>query len=165
MRDLCRLPGGRAASVADQTRGTVVLALAANIGVAVIKLAAGLFTGSAAMLSEAAHSVADTMNEVFLLVSLRRSERPADRTHPFGYGKERFFYALLAAMGIFLSGAASSAYQGVSALLSSGTAKQPSLLDFVVSYVVLGVSLFLEGASLRKAATQVRPGHQGTADR
>ena len=142
--------------MADQTRGTVVLALAANIGVAVIKLAAGLFTGSAAMLSEAAHSVADTMNEVFLLVSLRRSERPADRTHPFGYGKERFFYALLAAMGIFLSGAAFSAYQGVSALLSSGTAKQPSLLDFVVSYVVLGVSLFLEGASLRKAATQVR---------
>lgn len=60
----------------------VVLALAANIGVAVIKLAAGRFTGSAAMLSEGAHSVADTMNEGFLLVSLRRSERPADRTHP-----------------------------------------------------------------------------------
>ena len=155
-RDLCRLPGGRADSVPDQTRGTVVLALAANIGVAVIKLAAGLFTGSAAMLSEAAHSVADTMNEVFLLVSLRRPERPADRTHPFGYGKDRFFYALLAAMGIFLSGTAFSAYQGVSALLASGTAKQPSLLDFVVSYVVLGVSLLLEGASLRKAATQVR---------
>jgi cation diffusion facilitator family transporter len=74
--------------VPGQTRGTVVLALAANIGVAVIKLAAGLFTGSPAMLSEAAHSVADTMNEVFLLVSLRRSERPADRTHPFGYGKD-----------------------------------------------------------------------------
>ena len=63
------------------------------------------------MLSEAAHSVADTMNEVFLLVSLRRSERPADHAHPFGYGKERFFYALIAAMGIFLSGAAFSAYQ------------------------------------------------------
>ena len=71
----------------DETRGTVVLALAANVGVAVIKLAAGLLTGSAAVLSEAAHSVADTMNEVFLLVSLRRSERPADHTHPFGYGK------------------------------------------------------------------------------
>jgi Co/Zn/Cd efflux system component len=84
----CRLPpGGRAASVPDQTRGTVVLALAANIGVAVIKLAAGLLTGSAAMLSEAAHSVADTMNEVFLLVSLRRSERPAGRTHPLDAAK------------------------------------------------------------------------------
>lgn len=136
----------------DETRGTVVLALAANTGVAVIKLV----TGSAAMLSEAAHSVADTMNEVFLLVSLRRSARPADRTHPFGYGKERFFYALIAAMGIFLSGAAFSAYQGVSALLSSGTAKQPSLAEFVIIYVVLGVSLILEGISLRKAVTQVR---------
>ena len=83
-----------------------MLALAANVGVAVIKLAAGLFPGSPAMLSEAAHSVADTMNEVFLLVSLRRSERPADPAHPFGYGKERFFYALIAAMGIFLSGPA-----------------------------------------------------------
>ena len=90
----------------DETRGTVLLALAANVGVAVIKLAAGLLTGSPAVLSEAAHSVADTMNEVFLLVSLRRSERPADHAHPFGYGKERFFYALIAAMGIFLSGAA-----------------------------------------------------------
>ena len=96
------------------------------------------------------------MNEVFLLVSLRRSERPADHAHPFGYGKERFFYALLAAMGIFLSGAAFSAYQGVSALLSSGTAKQPSLREFVIIYVVLGVSLILEGSSLRKAVTQVR---------
>src|ERR1700750_3045094 len=96
------------------------------------------------------------MNEVFLLVSLRRSERPADHAHPFGYGKERFFYALIAAMGIFLSGAAFSAYQGVSALLSSGTAKQPSLREFVIIYVVLGVSLALEGSSLREAVTQVR---------
>jgi len=142
--------------VPDETRGTVLLALAANVGVAVIKLAAGLLTGSPAVLSEAAHSVADTMNEVFLLVSLRRSERPADHAHPFGYGKERFFYALIAAMGIFLSGAAFSAYQGVSALLSSGTAKQPSLREFVIIYVVLGVSLALEGSSLRKAVTQVR---------
>src|SRR5690348_15795722 len=88
--------------MADETRSTVLVALAANTGVAIAKLLAGLVTGSAAMLSEAAHSVADTVNEVFLLVSLRRSERPADRTHPFGYGKERFFYALIAAMGIFL---------------------------------------------------------------
>lgn len=140
----------------DQTRGVVVLALAANVGVAVIKLAAGLLTGSPAVLSEAAHSLADTMNEIFLLVSLHRSERTADRAHPFGYGKERFFYALIAAIGIFLSGAAFSAYQGVSALLATGTAKQPSLAEFVVIYVVLGVSLILEGASLRKAVAQVR---------
>ena len=86
--DRCRLPSGQGAdSVLDETRGTVLLALAANVGVAVIKLAAGLLTGFPAVLSEAAHSVADTMNEVFLLVSLRRSERPADHAHPFGYGR------------------------------------------------------------------------------
>src|SRR6478672_6577509 len=102
----------------DETRGTVLLALAANVGVAIAKLAAGALTGSAAMLSEAAHSFADTVNEMFLLFSLRSAERPADRAHPFGYGKVRFFYSLLAAVGIFLSGAGFAAYQGVSALLT-----------------------------------------------
>jgi cation diffusion facilitator family transporter len=141
---------------ADETRSTVLVALAANAGVAIAKLGAGLLTGSAAMLSEAAHSVADTTNEVFLLLSLRRSERPADRTHPFGYGKERFFYSLLAAIGIFLSGAAFSAYQGVTALLSTGTSPPPSAVEFVAIYAVLAVSLVFEGASLRKALIQVR---------
>jgi cation diffusion facilitator family transporter len=142
--------------VADETRGTVLVALGANIGVTAAKLVAGLATGSAALLSEAAHSVADTMNEVFLLLSLKRSERPADRTHPFGYGKERFFWSLLAAIGIFISGAGFSAYQGISAVLSSGTAEQPSRGEFLAIYVVLGVSLLLEGSSLRKAFVQVR---------
>jgi cation diffusion facilitator family transporter len=142
--------------MADETRSTVLMALAANTGVAIAKLLAGLVTGSAAMLSEAAHSVADTVNEVFLLVSLRRSERPADRTHPFGYGKERFFYSLLAAIGIFLSGAAFSAYQGVTALLSTGTSEPPSPVQFAAIYVVLALSLLFEGVSLRKALIQVR---------
>ncbi len=142
--------------MADETRGTVLVALAANVGVAVAKLVAGVATGSAALLSEAAHSVADTLNEVFLLLSLRKSERPADRTHPFGYGKERFFWSLLAAIGIFLSGAGFSAYQGVTAVLDSGEAKQPSTVEFLAIYVVLVLSLLLEGTSLRKAFLQVR---------
>jgi cation diffusion facilitator family transporter len=142
--------------VADETRGTVLVALGANIGVAVAKIAAGVLTGSAALLSEAAHSVADTLNEVFLLLSLKKSERPADRTHPFGYGKERFFWSLLAAIGIFLSGAGFSAYQGVKAVLDSGEAKMPSGTEFLAIYVVLGLSLVLEGTSLRKAIVQVR---------
>jgi divalent metal cation (Fe/Co/Zn/Cd) transporter len=83
----------------SQSRATVILALAANITVAVAKLVGGLLTGSAAMLSEAAHSIADTINELFLLTSLRRSDRPADARHPFGYGMERFFWSLLAAVG------------------------------------------------------------------
>jgi cation diffusion facilitator family transporter len=142
--------------VADETRGTVLLALAANAGVMVAKFVAGIATGSAALLSEAAHSVADTGNELFLLLSLRRSARPADRTHPFGYGKERFFWSLLAAIGIFLSGAGFSAYQGVTAVLESGEAPPPSGTEFLAIYVVLAVSLVLEGTSLRKAFRQVR---------
>ena len=75
--------------MASETRGTVLLALLVNVAVALAKGVGGLLSGSAALLSEAAHSVADTLNEVFLLLSLTKAERPADRTHPFGYGKER----------------------------------------------------------------------------
>jgi len=141
--------------VASETRGTVLAALAANLAVAAAKGVGGVLTGSAALLSEAAHSVADTLNEVFLLLSLKRAERPADRTHPFGYGKERFFWSLLAAVGIFVSGAGFSAYQGVEALRERG-AEQPSTRSFLVIYAVLGVSLVLESASLGKALKQVR---------
>ena len=68
---------------------TVVLALLVNLAIAITKAVAGVLTGSAAILSEAAHSVADTFTEALLLTALRRSDRPADRRHPFGYGKER----------------------------------------------------------------------------
>ncbi|MCU1691047.1 MAG: cation diffusion facilitator family transporter [Frankiales bacterium] len=141
--------------MASETRGTVLAALAANLAVAVAKAVGGIFTGSAALLAEAAHSVADTLNEVFLLLSLRKADRPADRTHPFGYGKERFFWSLLAAVGIFVSGAGYSAYEGVEAL--RGTEDEvPSARSFLVVYAVLLVSLALEGASLGKALKQVR---------
>ena len=69
------------------------------------------------MLAEGAHSVADTTNQVFLLISLRLSRKAPDETHPFGYGKERFFWSLLAAIGIFVSGAVFSIYEGVHGLL------------------------------------------------
>jgi hypothetical protein len=84
------------------TRGTVLIAGAANIFVGAIKLAAGLMVGSSAMLAEAAHSAADTLNQAFLLTSVYRGERPADQRHPFGYGQERYFWSLLAALGLAL---------------------------------------------------------------
>src|SRR5215475_10875219 len=93
---------------------TVLLALLANAAVGVMKLVAGLLSGSAALLSEAAHSVGDTSTELLLLTALRRSTRPADPVHPFGYGKERFFWSLLAAVAIFASGAVFSVYEAVS---------------------------------------------------
>ena len=137
-----------------ETRGTVLVALGANLVVAVAKGAGGLVSGSAALLSEAAHSVADTLNEVFLLLSLRTAERPPDRTHPFGYGKERFFWSLIAAVGIFVSGAGYSLYEGLKAV--SGTGEATSTRQFVVVYVVLLFSLVAEGASLRTALRQVK---------
>lgn len=136
---------------ADESTGTVLLAFAMNVVIAVAKIAAGLLSGSSAMLAEGAHSVADTANEVFLLVALRKSAKPADRQHPFGYGKERFFWSLLAAVGIFVSGAMFSLIDGVHGLLSGGAEQG----RFWVSYAVLGVSFVLEGVSWSKAVRQL----------
>ncbi|MFE9675512.1 cation diffusion facilitator family transporter [Streptomyces sp. NPDC006259] len=131
----------------------MLVALAANLVIAVAKLAGGLLAGSPALLSEAAHSVADSLNEVFLLAALRRSRRPADRRHPFGYGKERFFWSLLAAVGIFVMGGCFSFFQGVEALRSGAEEK---LGGYVAGLVVLGVAFLAEGASLLRALHQVR---------
>lgn len=141
--------------MAAESRGTVVLALVANLTIAVAKSVAAALTLSSAMLSEAAHSWADTTNQVFLLFALRKAARPADPTHPFGYGKERFFWSLLAAVGIFVTGALFSVYQGVHALLGEGEA-EPSTREFVISYAVLAFAFVLEGASLAKAIRQMR---------
>jgi cation diffusion facilitator family transporter len=140
--------------MADETKGTVLAALLANLGVGLAKAVGGVLTGSSALLAEAAHSVADSLNEIFLLFSLSRAARPADATHPFGYGKERFFWSLLAAVGIFVSGAGFSIAEGVHALLSGEG--RTSTGQYLVIYAVLAVSLVLEGASLAKALRQVR---------
>ncbi|MEU9446991.1 cation diffusion facilitator family transporter [Streptomyces sp. NPDC048304] len=135
------------------TRVTVLVALAANLVIAVAKAAGGVLAGSPALLSEAAHSVADSLNEVFLLAALRRSRRPADRRHPFGYGKERFFWSLLAAVGIFVMGGCFSFFQGAQAL-REGTEEKFS--GYVAGLIVLGVALVAEGVSLLRALHQVR---------
>jgi cation diffusion facilitator family transporter len=136
----------------DEGTFTVLLALGANLGVAVLKLLAGLISGSGALLSEAAHSVGDSTTEVLLLVALRRSDKPADQAHPFGYGKERYFWSLLAAVAIFVSGAAFSVFQGLHTIL--GPPEEAHLLW--INYPVLGLALILEGISFRNAARRVR---------
>jgi cation diffusion facilitator family transporter len=130
---------------------TVLVALGANLGIAILKAVAGLLSGSGALLSEAAHSVGDTSTQVLLLTALRRSARPADRKHPFGYGKERYFWSLLAAMGILVSGAAFSVYEGVRTILRGGEQTTYAW----VNYLVLGLALLLEGTSLLRAKQQV----------
>src|SRR4051794_41361917 len=104
------------------------------------------------MLSEAAHSAADTMNQIFLLVSLRFSERTPDVDHPFGYGKERFFWSFMAAVVIFVSGAVFSALQGIERITSGGSGKE----RFGIAYAILGFSLVAEGISLARPTHQSR---------
>lgn len=146
--------GGRSMSGADsagETRKTVLAAGSANVLIAVTKVIAGLIAGSSAMLAEAAHSIADTMNQGFLLASLGRSTRPADREHPFGYGKERYFWSLIAAVGIFVAGACYSIFEGIVNIVSPGEHGDPT-----IAYVVLGVAFVAEGSSLVRAVYQVR---------
>ncbi len=137
----------------SESRKTILAALGANLAIAIAKLAAGMIGNSAAMLAEAAHSIADTMNQVFLLVSLSLGDRRPDEEHPFGYGKERFFWALLAAVFIFVSGAVFSLFEGVRTILGSGIGEETA---FLISYVVLAFSLLAEGGSLLRAISQVR---------
>lgn len=133
---------------------TVLLAGGANLLIAVAKLAAGLVSGSSAMLSEGAHSVADTLNQAFLMTALQRSERPADEGHPFGYGKERYFWSLLAAVAVFVLGAGFSVLQGVSALVHGSTPTDPRW-----AYAALAVAFLFDGGSLLRAQWQIRREH------
>jgi cation diffusion facilitator family transporter len=140
-------------SSSDETsRITVLLAGAANLAIGAAKLAAGLVSGSAAMLAEAAHSFADTLNQVFLLTALQRSHKEADRAHPFGYGMERYFWSLLAAVGIFVLGGSFAVYQGLEVLF--GRRDDPGSPFW--SYVVLSVGFLLDGSSLARALWQLR---------
>jgi cation diffusion facilitator family transporter len=144
--------GDDSASEHGESLLTVLLALGANLAVAIAKVVAGVLTGSSALLSEAAHSFADCGTELFLLTALRRSSRPADASHPFGYGKERYFWSLLAAVSIFTAGALFSIYQGVHTL----TGNPEDHKNVLVGYLVLAVSAVLESISLAQAIRQVR---------
>ena len=142
---------GYSGSVSNSTRRTVLVAGAANLVIALTKLAAGLVTGSSAMLAEAAHSVADTVDQGLLLASLHSGERPADEQHPFGHGQERYFWSLLAAVGIFVAGAGFSIFEGVLSI-SRGTRST----DVVIAFVVLAISFVAEATSLTRATHQLR---------
>ncbi len=129
---------------------TVMVALAANGLLATAKSFAAFFTGSAAMMAEAAHSWADTGNEVFLLVAERSGKRPRDAEHPRGYGRSTYIWSLVAAFGLFSAGAVVSVWHGVSELFGD-----PGETSYTVNYVVLGVAFVLEGTSFVQASRQV----------
>lgn len=135
------------------SKKVVLAALGANAAVAASKLAVGLVTGSVAMLAEAAHSFADTVNQGFLLVSIRLSKNPADEEHPFGYGKERFFWAFLAAVFIFIAGAFFSLYEGIQKLFAGGEHTDG---PFWPSYLVLAIAFAFDGGVLLVAIREAR---------
>jgi cation diffusion facilitator family transporter len=135
----------------ESTR-TVVIAFGANLIVALAKTVAAVISGSASMVAESAHSWADTGNQIFLLVANRRSSRPADANRPMGYGREAYVWSLLAAVGLFVMGAAVSVWHGISDLLHEPTGHE----NYLIAYIVLGVALLFEGASFAQAVRQLR---------
>jgi cation diffusion facilitator family transporter len=138
-------------SSGGESTTTVIIAFAANFAIAVAKTVVALFTGSASMLAESAHSWADTGNEVFLVVADRRSRREPDDAHPLGYGREAYVWSMFAAMGLFTAGAVVSVWNGVTKLLEPG--KESS---YTWAYIVLAIAFVLEGISFRQAYRQTR---------
>ena len=132
---------------------TVIVAFGANLAIAAAKTAAAVVSGSASMLAEAAHSWADTGNEIFLMIANRRSALPADSRRPLGYGREAYVWSLLAAVGLFVVGASVSIWHGVSELIGG---EQADGRDYLLAYAVLAISFVLEGISFRQAVKQLR---------
>lgn len=124
-----------------ESKKVIYAALIGNSLIAATKFSAGTFTGSSAMISEAIHSLVDTGNQWLLLYGLRRSQRPADERHPFGYGMELYFWAFVVAILIFGLGAGISFYEGVQRVIEPHPVTDP-----YVNYIVLGLALVFEGA-------------------
>ena len=127
----------------SSSKKVIYAALAGNALIAVTKFAASVYTGSSAMLSEAIHSLVDTGNQGLLLHGIKQSQRPADRTHPFGYGRELYFWAFVVALLIFSIGAGVSIYEGINKVLHPHPVTNPH-----INYLVLGVSMIFEGFAL-----------------
>lgn len=124
-------------------------ALAANLAIAVVKFIAASFTGSSAMVSEGIHSTVDSGNSLLLLLGIKRSQKPADETHPFGHGKEIYFWTLIVAILVFSLGGGMSIYEGITHLQHPIELKDPFW-----NYIVLFASIGFEGTSLIYAIRQ-----------
>lgn len=126
-------------------------AMAANFFIAVIKFGAALLTGSAAMFAEGVHSLVDTGNQGLILLGIKRSRKPADKRHPFGYGKELYFWSLIVAMLLFGIGGGIAVYEGISHLRHPSELGNPTL-----TYVVLAVAFVVEGLAFAVALHELR---------
>lgn len=136
-----------------ESAATVILALAVNVAVAVVKSLVAAATGSASMVAEASHSWADAGNEIFLMVADKRAKKPADRLHPLGYGREAYVWSMVAAFGLFAVGSAVSIWHGISSLKA-----EEGESEYLWAYIVLGVAFVLEGTSFLQARRQTKEG-------
>ena len=146
-----------AAARGHESRAAVLAAMGANFAIALGKLVAGLLTGSAAMLAEAGHSVADTVNQVFLLIGINLSGALPDETHPHGYGKEAFFWSFLAAIFIFVAGAAFSFYEGIRTAIQTDVHERTAT-ELAIAFGVLGMAIVFELSSFTIAARSLLAG-------
>ncbi len=134
----------------------ILAAFAANLGIAITKFVAFLFSGSSSMLAESVHSLADSGNQVLLLIGGKRSRRAADEEHPFGYGRERYVYAFMVAIVLFSVGGVFSIYEGVHKI------QHPESISLAwLPIVVLVIAIALESFSLRTALRESAPHRQG----
>jgi cation diffusion facilitator family transporter len=131
----------------------VIRALAANLGIAIAKFVVAFIAGSASMLSEAVHSLADTGNQVILLVGMRKARRAEDARHEFGYGSERYFWAFIVAVSLFTMGATFSIYEGTEKIVHR---HEEALGNPLYAFIVIGVSLGLELFSLSGAIAEFK---------
>jgi cation diffusion facilitator family transporter len=145
-----RTPGEDGGRGSNESARTVLIALAAGIGVALAKAGAAIVTGSSALAAEASHSLADTANDVFLVVAQRRSIRSPNERHPMGYGREAYFWALIAACAAFVAGAAFSLRDGIDELLHPSETS-----SFAVAYIVLAIAAAFDLVSFRQSAGQL----------
>jgi cation diffusion facilitator family transporter len=136
--------------MSDESARTVWVALGAGAAVTLAKVVTAIITSSPAMAAEASHSLGDTANDLFLLVAQRRSTRPGDERHHFGYGRESYFWALIAALGVFIGAAAFSLREGILELVHPSATS-----SFIVAYVVLGISTVFDLTSFRQSAHQM----------
>jgi cation diffusion facilitator family transporter len=129
----------------------VIAALSANAGIAVAKFVGFLFTGSSSMLAEAVHSLADTSNQALLLLGRRTSKRKATAEHPFGFGRERYFYGFVVALLLFSVGAIFAIYEGVEKIITPHPLEAP-----LVAIIILFAAAIMEGLSFRTAMKESR---------
>jgi cation diffusion facilitator family transporter len=139
-------------------RRAIVAALVANVGIAIAKFVGFVFTGASSLLAESIHSVADSANQVLLLVGGSRARRPADEEHQFGYARERYFWSFVVAIVLFMLGGAFSVFEGVDKL------RHPHELDDPIWAVgILVVAIGLESYSFRTAVHEANPLRRGAS--